>query len=193
MNLSEITVDPSEADEKAAEYARSEDRTPEDAALAAAYKAAAKGRPIISLRRTIIAGGWHGNGMPKLAVARAGDTECFARWFGADMVFADQDWNGVNQGALVNAHSVRVPVGYDGRPRNPEWRAGRAMVPIVPPRHRPHWPRLRSCHVLWEAQWEWVAPEDPALIRRLIGDLWEVRATWDLTELERLVLAQRPQ
>ena len=193
MNLSEITVDPAEAAEKAAEYARDvEDRTDEDAALAAAYKAAACGRPIISLRHTITAGGWHDNGLPKLAVARAGTTECFARWFGTDMVFADQDWSGVNQGALVNAHSVRVPVGPASKPPNPQWRAGRAMVPIVPPQHRPRWPRLRSCHVLWEVEaWEWVAPEDPALIRRLIGDLWEVRATWDLTELERLVLTQR--
>jgi hypothetical protein len=36
-----------------------------------------------------------------------------------------------------------------------------------------------------------VAPRDPALLRHVRGDLWAVLATWDLTELERLVLTQR--
>jgi hypothetical protein len=34
-------------------------------------------------------------------------------------------------------------------------------------------------------------PRDPALIRRVAGDLWTVLSVWDLTELERAVLAQR--
>jgi len=32
-------------------------------------------------------------------------------------------------------------------------------------------------------------PRDPALIRHIRGDLWAVLAVWDLTELERAVLA----
>jgi hypothetical protein len=39
--------------------------------------------------------------------------------------------------------------------------------------------------------WTWIAPEDPALIKHIRGDLWSVMAVWDLSELERLVLAQR--
>jgi hypothetical protein len=51
---------------------------------------------------------------------------------------------------------------------------------------------LAALHVLWEVErWELVPPTDPALIRHIRGDLWAVLATWDLTEIERHVLAQR--
>lgn len=72
-----------------------------------------------------------------------------------------------------------------------------SMVPIVPPRHRP--PRastLDSFLVLWEVdRWEWSTPPappgDPALLRHVGGDIYAVLATWDLTELEQLVLSGR--
>jgi hypothetical protein len=47
--------------------------------------------------------------------------------------------------------------------------------------------------VLWEVEeWKRIPPVDPALIRHVRGDLWAVLATWDLTDLERYVLSQRP-
>lgn len=205
MELEIIDIDPDEARVKLAEYQESlrEDRNAEDAAIAAGYRAAARGLPVISLQRTIAAGGWHENGLPRMAAIRAATlengismlaTECFARWDGPDLVFSDRDDWRVNRGSLVNAHSVRVPVAGDDRPavsrRN--WRAGRTMVPLIPPRFRPKPRRLRHCHILWEVKsWDWIPPEDPALIRHIRGDLWSVLAVWELTELERLVLSQR--
>ena len=35
-------------------------------------------------------------------------------------------------------------------------------------------------------------PGDPILLRPLLGSLCTVEAAWDLTEVERLVLGQRP-
>jgi len=48
---------------------------------------------------------------------------------------------------------------------------------------------LDRFHILWEADWHLDPPQDPALLRRLMGDLWVVLAVWDLTSLERAVLA----
>jgi hypothetical protein len=195
MNLSEIHVDPGEAEAKAAEYAAVTDKTPEDKALAQAYAAAAKsGRQLISLTRTIAAGGWHEDGLPRLAVARAAGTRaCQVSWnYDRELVFADihQDgWAWENRGALVAAHTLRVPVAE--RPPQIRRRRASAPVPLVPPRHRPTWPRPKAFHVLWEVdEWSDAVPVDPALIRHILGDLWAVHATWNLTDLERLVLAQ---
>jgi hypothetical protein len=73
-----------------------------------------------------------------------------------------------------------------------------AMVPIVPPKHRPGNGRfhLGSYLVLWEVdEWTWSVspppPGDPALLRHVAGDIYAVLATWDLSPLERLVLSGR--
>lgn len=196
MNLSAIEISQDEARERLAEYqeALKTERNAEDEAIAAGYRAAARGLPVISLQRTITAGGWHDNSLPRIAVAPADAVECFARWDDGDLVFSDVDDRYVNRGALVNRHSVRVQVPGDARPerRRAYWQAGQAMVPLIPPRFRPKPRRLHRFHLLWEVEsWTWIAPEDPALIKHIRGDLWAVLAEWDLTELERLVLAQR--
>jgi hypothetical protein len=195
MELSTLDIDQDEARERLAEYQQLiySERTAEDEAIAAGYRAAARGLPVISLARTIAAGGFHPDGLPRLAVLNADATECFARWDGTDLVFADRDDWYVNQGALVNRHSVRVPVaGDDMPPKRARWR-GTTIVPIVPPRHRPRTrARLGRRYILWEVEeWTRQPPRDPALLRHIRGDLWAVLATWDLTDLERTVLSQR--
>jgi hypothetical protein len=78
----------------------------------------------------------------------------------------------------------------------PSWMARdfRSMVPPVPPGLRPA-RHLRNYHVLWEAEWVQHAPPrppgDPALLRRIGGDVFAVVAVWDLTEMERAILGGR--
>jgi hypothetical protein len=197
MDLASLDISRDEAREKLAEYEQAlrENRTAEDEAIAAGYRAAARGLPVISLQRVIAAGGFHASGLPRLAVIGAGATECYARWDGSALVYADRDDRMANRGALVGAHSVRVPVAADDLPvanGHRTWNRGVSTVPLIPPRHRPKPRRLRHCHILWEVEvWARVAPRDPALLRHIRGDLWAVLACWDLTELERLVLTQR--
>jgi hypothetical protein len=196
MDLDTIGIGPAEARAKLAEYQAALDAggaTAEDQAIAAGYRAVARGRPLISLARTVARGGWHPNGLPRIGVCQAEATQCRVQWSGGDLVFTDE-WSHGNRGALVGHHSVRVPVAGDDRPGGGNrWWAGSAPVPLVPPGSRPRRPaKLSRCHVLWEVEeWKQVAPVDPALIRHVRGDLWEVLATWDLTQLERLVLMQR--
>jgi hypothetical protein len=192
MELNAIRVDPAEARAKLAEYAAvlAGERTAQDRALLLAYRAAARGLPVIGLQRTIAAGGFHPDGLPKLAVVRADATECYARWDGSDLVFADQPGRDVNRGALVGRHSVRVTIPGDDLPERRRWASGAALVPLIPPACRPR-RAVRRRHILWEVEeWRPVAPRDPALIYHLGGDLWVVYTTWDLTELERLLLTQ---
>jgi len=197
MDLTTISISKDEAVAKLDEYASMvyAERTAEDEAIEAGYRAAARGLPVIDLPRSVASGGFHDNSLPRIAVVRADATTCFARWSGSDVIFADRDDHYVNRGALVGAHSVRVPLAGDELPDwgvRSRWRAGSTMVPIVPPRFRPKLSRLRRCHILWEVEsWTQVPPVDPALLRHIRGNLWAVLAEWDLTELERLVLTQR--
>jgi hypothetical protein len=196
MELSQLAVSEDEARAKLDEYTRSlrSDRNDEDAAIAAAYRAAARGLQVISLPRTIVAGGWHPNGLPRIAVTRATHAECEVRWEGGDLVFGEAGWRR-NYGGLVTERTVRVTIPGDDRPGWTERtvRAGRAPVPLVPPHCRAKSRyRLSRCHILWEVeQWTRTAPRDPALLRHIRGDLWAVLAVWDLTEIERAVLAGR--
>jgi hypothetical protein len=51
---------------------------------------------------------------------------------------------------------------------------------------------IENHHVLWEAIWQPAPPVDPMLPRRIgEADLWVVCAAWELTEVERAVLASR--
>ena len=200
MNLSAIEIPQDEARARLAEYEAviREERTAQDEAIAMGYRAAARGLPVIRLSETVAAGGWFDNGLPRIAVVRAYDPHqapamtplCYAWWSGSDLIFADRDDRSVNRGALVGRHSVRVPVAGPPERRRSSWEAAETIVPIIPPHLRPRPRRLRHCHILWEVEsWTRIPPKDPALIRHIRGDLWSVLAVWDLSELERAVLA----
>lgn len=196
MDLATLTVDVEDAKTRLEEYrtALKQERDVEDDAIAAAYRAAARGHAIIDLPASVQAGGYLDNGLPKIAVVRATAMECFVRW---DWVSNDTlvytSTAGVwGRDARVGERTVRVP-GLS-RPEVVGRReyGGRAIVPSIPPRHRPPRARLHLFHLLWEVEeWTPVPPVDPALIRWIRGDMWAVLATWDLTDIERAVLSQR--
>jgi hypothetical protein len=72
-----------------------------------------------------------------------------------------------------------------------EPKSGMAMVPMVPPDVLP--PRgadLSKHFILWEVEsWDVSPPVDPILLRPIGGDLYAVVAQWDLTEIERTIIA----
>ena len=188
MNLSTIEIPRDEARARLAEYeaAIRQERSAQDEAIAMGYRAAARGLPIIRLSETVAAGGFFDSGLPRIAVVRATERECYAHRDGRTIVYND----GVsqNRGALVGAWTVRVTLAED--PPGKRWGHGSTIVPLIPPRFRPSPRRLKHCHILWEVEsWTPVPPHDPALIRHIRGDLWAVLACWDLSELERAVLA----
>ena len=197
MNLSTILIDPEEAKEELKTYTDLDNRSAEDEAIAMGLRAAARGLPLIMLSEAIRAGGYFEDGLPKISIARADAKRCHVRADGEDFVFTSdpiEQWGGVrgraNRGALVADKTVRVRGARSSR----TWvRSGITVVPSIPPRHRPSSnKRIGLFHVLWEVEkWDPTPPIDPALLRHIRGDLWAVLAMWDLTPLERAVLAQR--
>jgi hypothetical protein len=192
MNLTTIVVSEDEAKAKLAEYeeALKSERNVEDAAIAQAYRAAARGLAVIRLSEAIGAGGYFDSGWPRIAVSRVTEPEVFCRFSAGRFSFANESW-ARGRGALVGRNEVNVTPTVLPEPL-PGWGPKRAPVPLVPPRHRPKRPRLANLHVLWEVEtWSPAPSRDPALIKHIRGDLWAVLATWDLTDLELAVLAQR--
>lgn len=197
MNLGTIEITPEEATERLAEIEAVIDRnrTAEDVALAQAYRAAKRGHGVISLRRAIELGGVFPSGRPKIAIAPTTALRCRVdvSWREDNFQFSDADINTSShrRNALVGANHVNVsvtPMEHSGK----VMRSGETIVPLIPARFRPKPRNLKHCHILWEVErWDPTPPIDPALVKHIRGDLWAVLATWDLTELERLVLTQR--
>jgi hypothetical protein len=158
------------------------------------YRAMINGHHIIELSKSILAGGFFDHGLPKIAIVRAGAKRCTVRSDGDDLVFANgNQWWDENRGALVNTKTVRVPLPEDQIPKPKTGRrwSGETVVPIIPPDIRPEQKRLHLYHILWEVEeWTLTAPRDPALLKYIAGDLWEVHDMWDLTDLERAVLSR---
>lgn len=195
MNLATLEITQEEAAQRLTEYTNAirHERNAEDEAIAAAYRAAARGLPVISLSTAITAGGWFDNGLPRIAITRADATQCVVQldWNSHGLTFYDDRATGRPVRALVGANHVRVNVEL---PPGRRVLRARTVVPPIPPRHRPRrgTRRLGLYHVLWEVeQWDPTPPRDPALLRHICGDLWAVLAVWDLTDIERHVLAQR--
>ena len=199
MNLATISISPDEAEAQLREYTELPyaQRTIEDDSIAMALRAAKRGNSIIVMSEVIRAGGlFETSNRPKLALARADAKTVRCIQSGNDIIFdtSGEPWGTVNRGALVGEDSSRIRdvLPLDEHGRRIYFQAGETVVPTIPPRHRPKGKRIGMFHILWEVEkWDPTPPVDPALVRHIRGDLWAVIAMWDLTPLERAVLAAR--
>jgi hypothetical protein len=224
MEISTVEIPRTGAREKAAEYRAAAKRSNdprerrEFEEIARAYRIAARDDvALIALTPTLVAGGtivrtrvWNRSHaderrqhylLPRLAVCRAAAAFCYTLGVQRDgtLEFIDSlnrdDRYRKGRHKLAPA-SFELPEGFTaGRDQHWTSEAWTAMVPIVPPQHRPA-RGLGERLVLWEVEnWEWTSiprpPGDPALLRHVGGDIYAVEAVWDLTELERLVLSGR--
>lgn len=207
MNLSTITMDADEAAERAEAYEHLPSPTDEERAIWQGFAALAAGKTLINLADAIRNGGHDERGWPRLAVMGAAEKWCHlsvvARGDGSvRWSFSPRDPNERQSERRIFRYE-HPPIG-EVVPCGWGWRneRRRAMVPNVPPEHRPRgkgtWANtpisLSHFAVLWEVpEWETapIPPGDPALLRHLGGELWTVEAVWDLSELEQAVLAGR--
>lgn len=184
MDVATIKMDQDEAQALYDQYKAALDgleATPEDAKILLGYKALAKGKEVVDLIDVFRACPVDDQGRPKLAFCRADWKWCEFWADSAEMRFSP--W----RVAAGYKQTIRIPT-----PRLPGlnlYTSARAMVPLVPAPVRPKGD-LSKYHILWEAEWQAV-PTDPLLLQRLCGSLFVVLAAWDLTELERAVLAGR--
>jgi hypothetical protein len=201
MDTQQITVDRDEARELFRKYKEHQHySTPVDLEIMRAYDAVAQGKVLIRAVASIASAGLGEDGLPKLAICRAADDQ--GRLIEQCHLYLKDDGSArfsTAPWAKDRNWRTYVDIPADSFPRSPKrFRHWAAQVPLVPIHLRPK-PRrgnplgaLANYHVLWEAEWTRVIPRDPLLLRQVgRGDLWIVCAAWDLTEVERAVLAGR--
>jgi hypothetical protein len=193
MDTTRIELDPKAARTLWRDYKKHQHWSePIDQEVMRTYQAIAQGRVVIRALASITAAGLNTEGLPKLAIARADAQFC---WLQADengaAVFASDERALIWQAERMVRRRIAFPRGSFSPPvSRHRWRP-RAIVPQIPLPLRPK-RGLANYHILFEAEWELVPPTDPLLLRRVgNADLWIVCAAWDLTEVERTVLAAR--
>jgi hypothetical protein len=187
-----VTVDPDEAREMLRHYGSMKRPTAEDQMITNALRASTGGKLILRLTDTIRAGGQFDTGYPRIAAMWAKHTWCVLHMDDrGNVTFSYRAHPPTNARRLVFPRLF--PRGTQERWGS--WWQVASQVPIIPPQYRPPAYKMKDWLVLWEVE-EWAKapqpPGDPALLRPLGNDMYVVEATWDLTPLEKLVLAGRP-
>jgi len=162
---------------------------PMDDEIRRAYQLIAQGRLVIKALESIKAAGLGEDTFPKLAICRAGQgTHCHLRIENDGSAVFLAQWRTEDH---HRRQRIALPAGtFPAVKRDWDHTHAKAIVPLVPAHLRPK-RGLANYHILWEADWQAV-PRDPYLLRRIgRADLWLVVAAWDLTEVERAVLAPR--
>lgn len=200
MNLQPIEVTWTKARETIKQYTASlkVKRNAEDLAVLKSTKAILAGKTVIRLADAVKSGGVDNRGLPKIAISRADDTFVRCKSWGTRCQMVGmtarndhaRDWNR-KRGSWWSRIEQAQPRGFqfDLGGRIVDNVEATAMVPSIPPAHRPAPSMYPNYYVLFEAVWENVPPVDPALLAPLGGGLFVVVAQWDLTEIERAVLA----
>jgi hypothetical protein len=181
-----LQVDPSKARELWHKYqSHRVHQTPADIEIAAIYKRIARGQTVIRAFESIRAAGMNADGLPKLAIARADTLECDWTHNADSCTFSDARSFRYNSRPGLKSKTIVMP--WPGLTTS-KYR-GKATVPLIPVHLRPK-RGLANYHILWEADWV-KYPIDPYLLRRFGVDAWLVVAAWDLTDVERAVMANR--
>ena len=190
MQVATMTEDRYTARKKYAEYLRAvkQRHSSEYEALKNGYRELSKGRQVIDLVAVMKNAGLDEKFRPRLAIVRADANMCWFRWG------RPRGRKGPYRPMFSAAMDMKPPVSQSVcLPQGTfKWQARetlRAVVPTIPPSLMPS-DRLSKYHILWEAEWESI-PVDPMLLKSLGHNLYVVLATWDLTPLERAILAGR--
>jgi hypothetical protein len=198
MDVETITVERTEAIRMWQKYqTHKHNQNKIDAEIERTYKLIAEGKVLIDALGAIANAGVNEAGQPKLAIGRADQkwTFCHLAYDGSAIMFAgDVDrWNQHPYPHSRMAATLRYEFKADTFPRLERARHLQALIPHIPPEIRPR-RGLQNYHVLYEAEWRKAVPVDPMLVRRMgKSDMWIVLGVWELTAVERAVLAGQLQ
>ena len=159
-----------------------------DAEIARIAKMVAGGKVMIKALEAIVKAGPDAFGRPLLAIQRADQKRCYLDLMTdgrAIMHQRKESWDIPRAAASLRFDFPAGSFGTSTRTRRLE-----AIVPHIPPDIRPK-RGIQNYHILWEADWHREVPVDPMLLRRVgnSGDLWIMLGAWELTDIERAVLA----
>jgi len=175
------------------EYIRRHKPDEELLGVLAGYEALAKGNAIVNLPQAIGNAGWKEDGWPVLAVARADASTANCR-VGSDAVrfFIGSHWRSPDYRKKKATKFEISRSRFPARPQSHDpWATVETIVPVVPPmQRRKAVGGLSGYVILWEVdEWKMTPSTDPLLLKQLAGDLYAVIAAWDLTEVEKAVIA----
>jgi hypothetical protein len=193
MQTEQITLERDKARELWRDYRKHQHWSePIDREVMRSYQALAQGKVVIQALESIVKAGVGQDGLPRLAIVRADAKHCWvdSRNWQNVLIFAST----VSAISQSNMSRQRIELPLNRFPGISKLeRRQRAVVPQIPLPLRPK-RGLQNYHILFEAEWSYVAPKDPLLLRRAgKGDLWIVCAAWELTEIERAALTARIQ
>jgi hypothetical protein len=186
METQALTVDRDEAVKMWKKYqAHRHNQSAIDAEIERIYKAIAQGKVIVRALESVVKAGLDSEHLPKLAMVRADDKWCWLNT-GRDgsATFSGMRWATARTAA---SRAFRFPAGSFPGIDQRDWKA---VTPHIPPDIRPK-RGIENYTILFEPNWHAEPPIDPLLLRRLArhGDMWLVVAGWDLTPIERGVMA----
>lgn len=164
---------------------------PHDEEIANIYKQIARGKTVVRALESIRLAGVGADGLPKLAIARADQASVHVETNehrGQHGAVFSPDRSYYRRSNESRSKIIHVPWEGFSTPKG-KWYF-EAQVPLIPVHLRPQ-RGLQNYHILWEAEWSKRYPVDPYLLRRFGGDAWLVVAAWDLTDVERAVMASR--
>lgn len=203
MNVKTITMPKHEARTKLREYRRRIERVnnaqhrAEYEAVARGLSSLSRGLPLIDLNTVFAEAPHDEQGRPKLAVCQANRNQVYVT--GREWWTNDRHRFTHFEPAGVTRTAARNPlVGMSYPMPSPRYVSdGYALVPMIPLHLRPERFDASAHHILWEVE-AWsdrrlsARPDhDPLLLRHVGGAMFAVLAQWDLTELERMVMAGR--
>lgn len=198
MNVATMTMPKTEAKEKLRAYKRNIERVnntqhrKEYKRVAEGLRHLERGRKLIDLGVVFAECQTDAIDRPKLAVCRADQSQVIVRTRLDHYLF--EATNQKRYGPRAASLNLALP---NGTANNNAWKTGYALVPMVPIEHRPARFDPQAHHILWEVE-QWAdrpigaKPDiDPYLLRHVGGMLYAVIAEWDLTDIERAVMASR--
>jgi len=155
------------------------------------YHQMKSGRLIVDIAQAMKMAGVHTNYHPKMAIAKASAKKiaCLYHKDGDVEFMHGTGWNDRITAADVCLKQC-LPIIPDTILAN-RWDRFKleAPVPLIPPKHLPK-TLTDDYYVLWEVDvWKMVPPTDPWLLRRITKTHFVVLEGWDLTELEKSVMA----
>lgn len=219
MKLDSISMDREQAKQAYLDYraAARANGSPEDAMLATGYRELAMGHSLIQLSEAMKKGGIGNDGFPRLAIGRA-DGERVRCTLDRTSIESDGPRGTIRYRTMGHAATTPKTREFSDRRTllyedltlsdfpGARWPAdtmnkeiykdarAETILPNIPAALRPSH-ALKNYHVFFEVEkWTPVIDKprpsrDPALLRHIGGDLYAVLAVWDLTELERAVIA----
>jgi len=200
MEVPTIEMNRFDARRKFLEYraAVRERHNAEDEAMMKAYRALSQGKQVIHIGQVLTEAGIDHHNRPRLAICRSDASRVYFSSFQFSKAGKAKTSQGEHEGGHVFA-SVEAAL-WDGRRSRERIVIPRetyqlrhhvrceAAVPAIPPGLRPRG-SLENYYTLWDVKWEPKAPVDPILLKPISPMLFAIVAMWDLTPLERAIVA----